>query len=199
MKVIAAAEAGNFEKENPMDAVLAKINTFRLKQGKYCSRLFYYCADNWVPQEAIFYLAATNYIFNRDALMVRVFTDVLWTKGNELSLNLRFNNLNALRRIISAPEVTVNQGTAKHTNLINQGGLRFGSAGDYNVMTRAIEHCTDRVSQTTIMQGERLLKEGKDLVGERNEDARRQAKRQVNDLLGPLIGSDPLKKLGVFH
>lgn len=182
-----------------MEATIAMINAFKLKQGKFCSRFFNYCADQWVPQEAIFYLAAERYIFEKDQSLVRVFTDVLWQKAGDLSLNLMYQDLSVLRRMISAPEVKVNQGTAKHTNLVNRGGLGQGAAGDYNMMTRAIEYCTLHVSQSTTVAAQRMLQDGKELPNEANLQARNAAKQYVDWHIVPILGQNALKKLGVFH
>lgn len=181
-----------------MQATLGMINTFKLRQGKHCSRLYYYCADQWVPQEAIFYLTAANYIFTRDPMMARVFTDVLWQKVGDLALNLHGFDLAVVTRIINAPSVTVNMGAAKHTSFKNRGGLQVGSTGDYNIITQAMEVCTKKVSQSTIIDAQKQVAEGKELKTVPNEMARREAKQYVDNLLGPLLGSDPLKKLGVF-
>ncbi|MEM9059984.1 MAG: hypothetical protein AAGD13_05935 [Pseudomonadota bacterium] len=181
-----------------METTLRMINTFKLKQGKHCSRLFYYCADNWVPAEAIFYLAAERYIFTKDLRMARVFTDVLWLKTGDLALNLQFNDFAVLRKMISSPEIKVNQGTAKHTNFINRGGMQLGSAGDYNVITRAIEYCATQVSQSTIVAGVRIVQGGGELPDEKNQAARSTAKEHVTEHIGPLLGADALKQLGVF-
>ncbi|MGD1924747.1 MAG: hypothetical protein ACFB03_11270 [Paracoccaceae bacterium] len=182
-----------------METTLRMIDTFKLKQGKHCSRLFYYCADNWVPAEAIFYLAAERYIFTKDPRIARIFTDVLWLKSGDLALNIQYNDFSILRSMISSPEIKVNQGTAKHTNFVHRGGMQLGSAGDYNVITKAIEFCATQVSQSTIIAGQRIVQEGKDLPNEPNHPARVTAKEYVSEHIGPLLGDNPLKKLGVFH
>ncbi|MEM7213874.1 MAG: hypothetical protein AAF479_18710, partial [Pseudomonadota bacterium] len=155
--------------------------------------------DKWVPQEAIFYLAAEKYIFTKDPRMARVFTDVLWVKYGDLAMNLQDVDFSIVQRIISAPSVKVNMAASQHTSFVNRGGMQFGSAGDFNVLTQAIEHCATTVSQSTIIDAQKTMAEGKQLTTQPNDSARRAAKQYVEDLVGPVLGSEPLKKLGVFH
>ncbi|MEL7466842.1 MAG: hypothetical protein AAFN27_00210 [Pseudomonadota bacterium] len=182
-----------------MQSTLNMINLFKLKQAKHCTRLFNFCCDNWVPQEAIFYLAAERYIFTQNPYMARIFTDVLWLKQGDLALNMQFQDLNVIRRMVSEPEVKVNMGTAKYATMKNRGGMRFGSAGDYNIVTKAIEHCTTHVSQSTILQAQRHIKNGQKLPNDANQAARKAAREYVSQHIAPLLGNDALKKLSVFH
>lgn len=138
-----------------MKAIFDTFAELKLEQPRHRARFFNYMTSTnvFAYNEASFFLCARDYIYNPSDQKIQAFPRVFLQVGSTLQVNISGSHSGIANKFFADNQVSIHSAGGKVSRTVSTfrngktPGMQFGGAGNYNLMTQALDYISRWMSR----------------------------------------------------